>query len=247
MTVAKSPRMNAQTLNCYSCGAAVTSDAPNCSHCGARLASISCPACFGMMFQGAKFCPHCGSHAAEWQASKSNLQCPSCQVRMLQGELRGIPLHECAKCFGIWLGAATFERVCRDAESQAAILGAAQQMAGNSPLGPVRYVRCPQCRELMHRMNFARCSGVIVDVCREHGTWFEANELHRIVHFIRAGGMERARASEKAELAEERRRIQAARRGNEPFASPQAPVYERDLLSMVIRASGDLFTTWLKH
>ena len=82
--------MSTRTLNCYSCGAAVTSDAPNCDHCGARLASISCPSCFGMMFQGAKFCPHCGSPAVQWQSETTNWQCPSCRVPMLRGTLRDI-------------------------------------------------------------------------------------------------------------------------------------------------------------
>src|SRR6185295_4778946 len=88
-----------------------------------------------------------------------------------------------------WLGTASFEHICRNAEQQAATLGGAQPAGGPTALGPVRYVRCPQCNELMHRLNFAHCSGVIVDVCRAHGSWFDANELHRIVHFIRAGGL----------------------------------------------------------
>lgn len=140
---------------------------------------------------------------------------------MLKGNLRGIPLHECGKCYGLWLDTATFERICRDAEQQAAVIGAGPSMGAAVPLGPVRYVRCPQCRELMHRMNFAHCSGVIVDVCRAHGTWFDANELHRIVQFIRDGGLDRSRAKEKAELVEAQRRLRAARMGSQsvPAAS----------------------------
>jgi Zn-finger nucleic acid-binding protein len=238
--------MSTRTLNCYSCGAAVTSDAPNCGHCGARLASISCPSCFGMMFQGAKFCPHCGSPAVQWQSEATNRQCPSCRVPMLHGTLRYIPLHECGKCYGLWLGTAAFEQICRHAEQQAAALGSAQPVGGPAALGPVRYVPCPQCNELMHRLNFARCSGVIVDVCRKHGTWFDSNELHRIVQFIRAGGLDRCRDREKAELAEERRRLQTARINAEPV-----PIYsgsahaEGDLLSLVVGASGDLLVNWL--
>ena len=213
--------MNAQTLHCSSCGAAVSSDKPNCAHCGARLACISCPACFGMMFQSSKFCPHCGGPSAQWDGEDSQRQCPACFTSMLKGNLRGIPLHECGKCYGLWLDTATFERICRDAEQQAAVIGAGPSMGAAVPLGPVRYVRCPQCRELMHRMNFAHCSGVIVDVCRAHGTWFDANELHRIVQFIRDGGLDRSRAKEKAELVEAQRRLRAARMGSQsvPAAS----------------------------
>ena len=43
----------------------------------------------------------------------------------------------------------------------------------------VRYLRCPRCGETMSRSLFARKSGVVVDVCRVHGTWFDATELER--------------------------------------------------------------------
>jgi Zn-finger nucleic acid-binding protein len=65
----------------------------------------------------------------------------------------------------------------------------------------------------MHRQNFARVSGVIVDTCRGHGVWFNQGELRRIVEFIREGGMDRARDHEKAELREERARLRQAENG----------------------------------
>src|SRR5258705_13880277 len=64
----------------------------------------------------------------------------------------------------------------------------------------------------MNRINFARCSGVIVDVCKGHGTWFDRDELSRIVEFIRGGGLEAARDKEKAQLEEARRELEAERR-----------------------------------
>ena len=59
----------------------------------------------------------------------------------------------------------------------------------------------------MNRINFARCSGVIVDVCKGHGTWFDCDELSRIIEFIRGGGLEASRNKEKAAIEEERRRL----------------------------------------
>jgi Zn-finger nucleic acid-binding protein len=69
----------------------------------------------------------------------------------------------------------------------------------------------------MNRINFARCSGVVVDVCRGHGTWFDREELSRIVEFIRGGGLDAARAREKAALEEERRHLESlSRREHSP-------------------------------
>jgi Zn-finger nucleic acid-binding protein len=59
----------------------------------------------------------------------------------------------------------------------------------------------------MNRINFARCSGVIVDVCKGHGTWFDKQELTRIVEFIREGGLEASRQKERAQIEEERRQL----------------------------------------
>jgi len=63
----------------------------------------------------------------------------------------------------------------------------------------------------MNRMNFARCSGVIVDVCRGHGTWFDASELRGIVEFIRAGGLELSRQKEKRGIEFERQELERDR------------------------------------
>lgn len=120
-------------------------------------------------------------------------------------------VQECDRCQGLWLDVSTFENICANREQQSAVLGGASVAPGNAVRAnaKVNYVPCPQCSQLMNRINFARCSGVIVDVCKGHGTWFDSEELSRIIEFIREGGLEVSRANEKAEIQEERRRLQA--------------------------------------
>lgn len=241
--------MNAETLHCQSCGAAVASESPVCAHCGARLAAISCPCCFGMMFRGMKFCPHCGTAAAQWESSGEAMPCPACAVPLLRGTLEKITLHECERCFGIWLDAATFECICRDAEQQAVVLpGAGLGPPSPAALATVRYRRCPGCAQLMNRINFSQRSGVVVDVCREHGTWFDRDELQRIVAFIRSGGLDRARERTKAELAAEVRRMESARRervGSDFDGSPSPG--RIDLLTLAVGSAGGLLGRWLRR
>ncbi len=50
------------------------------------------------------------------------------------------------------------------------------------------YRPCAICGELMNRRNYGRDSGIIIDVCGDHGVWFDADELARILTWIRAGG-----------------------------------------------------------
>ena len=117
-------------------------------------------------------------------------------------------MGECSQCEGLWVDVRSFEKICADREEQSAVLGAAApaSVAGDT-INKVKYVPCPECAQLMNRMNFARCSGVIVDVCKQHGTWFDRDELSRIIEFIRGGGLNAARAKEKLAIAEEREKL----------------------------------------
>ncbi len=53
----------------------------------------------------------------------------------------------------------------------------------------MRYGRCPRCGSIMERLNFGRRSGIVVDACREHGTWFDQGELDAALEFVRDGGL----------------------------------------------------------
>jgi Zn-finger nucleic acid-binding protein len=203
--------MNAETLNCPNCGAAISSDAPLCQYCESKLATIACASCFGMMFKGSRHCPHCGAAATTASAAQlATLKCPRCKAEMSSISIGGEAMRECEHCGGLWLEVAAFERICTNREEQSAVLGGASmapQAQTHSITETVRYVPCPQCSQLMNRINFARCSGVIVDVCKGHGTWFDRDELREIVEFIRSGGFEIARQKEKHELEAERAQL----------------------------------------
>jgi len=206
--------MEAQTLNCPNCGAAISSDSPQCRYCESKLATVSCPSCFATMFLGSKHCPHCGAAAAQATAAElSVLKCPRCRVDMKSIMLGSIAMRECEQCLGLWVEVAAFEKICADREEQSAVLGTASPSPSPSHQAPsadmekIRYVPCPQCSQLMNRINFARCSGVIVDICKGHGTWFDPDELSGIVQFIRSGGLEVSRQKEKHELEFQREQL----------------------------------------
>jgi Zn-finger nucleic acid-binding protein len=121
----------------------------------------------------------------------------------------------------LWVGTEVFQEICSNQEKQTAVLGLPTSLEPHQVnTSGVRYVPCPVCRTLMNRVNFANCSGVIIDVCRSHGSWFEREELHRIVSFIRAGGMDRSRRNQIAEFEEAERRYRSARSGGPLPGSP---------------------------
>ncbi|MGI9164796.1 MAG: zf-TFIIB domain-containing protein [Pyrinomonadaceae bacterium] len=176
--------MNAETLNCPMCGAATSTDEPLCNYCGSRLATIACASCFGMMFIGSRHCPRCGAAAAARVGGNlSPRSCPRCRIDMQAIAIGSTTVRECERCIGLWVDVASFEKICADREEQAAVLGTASPAPASGALqkSKVSYAPCPECKQLMNRVNFARCSSVIVDVCKGHGTWFDREELSRIV------------------------------------------------------------------
>jgi Zn-finger nucleic acid-binding protein len=200
-----------ETMNCPACGAPVPSDATSCTHCGSRLAVVACPSCFGMVFAGAKFCSHCGAAIAREEIPTAVKElCPRCQIGMDTVAVGATQLRECPQCEGIWADADSLQKICADREQQAAVLGIPRSLPVDAnSLDNVRYVPCPVCSTLMNRVAFAHCSGVVVDVCKAHGTWFDKDELRRIVEFIRAGGLEAARAEELEDIERKRRELRA--------------------------------------
>ncbi len=204
--------MDAAALTCPQCGAAAAADATECAFCHARLATTACPSCFGMVFVGSKHCSHCGAEITAVQAQASELSCPRGCGKLRALTLGGVALNECEQCNGVWLALDDFQKLCAEQERRAVFLGAESQAhrTPSASVPTVRYVPCPLCTKLMNRVNFGKRSGVIVDSCAKHGTWFDADELRRVVEFVRDGGLDRARAIEKEQLEDERRRLSLA-------------------------------------
>lgn len=241
--------MHAETLNCPTCGAAVSSDATHCKFCDARLATVACPRCLEMMFVGSRHCSHCGARVKEAaKVEAPSRRCPRCRIEMEAISVGSENLRECARCNGLWVDVATFEQICNEREQQAAVLGAAAivpKEATTVETNKVRYVPCPECGQLMNRVNFARCSGVVVDVCKGHGTWFDRNELQRIIDFIRGGGLTVSRSREKRELEEERQRLRQEQLAATLHNKPMSFGEDRERRSSVVQAAGELLKLML--
>jgi Zn-finger nucleic acid-binding protein len=118
-----------------------------------------------------------------------------------------LEVRDCHACGGLWLDRAVFEQLGSSRERQGAVLGAlpAPTAPASVALEAVQYRPCPACRQRMNRVNYARRSGVVLDVCKEHGLWFDKDELRRVLAFIAGGGLDRARELELEELKEAKR------------------------------------------
>jgi Zn-finger nucleic acid-binding protein len=198
---------DASGLHCPNCGAAAEPEAGRCRYCQARLATVSCPSCFALGFDGAAYCHKCGAARVRRQEDDAAATCPACQQGLRHVDVGATPFLECVACDGVWVDAEVFERLCAQRASQAAVLARLVPRAAGDSRGTVRYRPCLRCGKMMNRVNFGKLSGAVIDVCRGHGTFLDAGELHQIVTFISEGGLDKARARQIEELREQEKRL----------------------------------------
>jgi Zn-finger nucleic acid-binding protein len=142
----------------------------------------------------------------------------------------GFAVHGCRGCGSAWVDASTLQAVLEAAAATAPMEGHGtgergvqrRTMARGAAMRPVVYRKCPMCEHTMTRRNFARVSGVVVDTCALHGTFFDAGELEDVLAFVRSGGLALAKRRDDEERASIQRAelSTAALRADSPGMGP---------------------------
>jgi Zn-finger nucleic acid-binding protein len=210
--------------------ARVSGSARFCSHCGSPIlvaqaaagaTPLHCPACGGASQLASRRlgaepvavseCALCGGlwvdraafEVLVVRARHAQLGAPALALVAAADEPAGHPA-------AAWGGGPT--------EHAASAAGAgptedAASAAGGGPAAPAPggrlYRPCAVCGALMNRQNYGRKSGVILDLCRAHGIWFDLDELPRVLSWIQNGGEQRAGQldAEEARAAARERRL----------------------------------------
>lgn len=198
-------------LHCPSCGAAVKRDAGACDYCSAALdfslkgKTIHCPHCMASTQADGRFCIRCArpvkGQVKEGLVLEDRL-CPRCSVAMRGLKIGDFSLVGCTRCNGTFVPHEVFEMM-QERSDRIVIPTDFARRAELAQEQVVRYVRCPVCRNLMNRANFARISGVIIDICKGHGIWFDPGEMEKIVDFIARGGLIKAKELDLQRLKDE--------------------------------------------
>jgi len=214
----------ADVVRCSSCAGPREKRATNCNFCGADFSihekdmHTVCPGCLAVVSDRARYCHHCGLgiHPESAAGETTTLPCPECGAEQFLisralGAAQAAAM-ECSRCGGLWLGNEVFQKLV---DQTAALAVPPVDATRSRSAGPAamheeegwRYRPCPVCQQRMPRKNYGRKSGVIIDLCRGHGMWFDANELPRILAWVRRGGLRVAAARDaEAAKADQRRR-----------------------------------------
>lgn len=161
-----------------------------------------------------KYCPYCGEQAAQ-ESDLTDLTCPHCNVIMDKVmEIESI-IDYCPECGGVWCENNELEEITRERDVFLRD-DIPRKFVKKRPEEIVQYIKCPVCKEQMNRMNFGKISGIIVDICSNHGIWLDSGELEEIRAFIANGGIDKA---QNKDILENRVAIEeASRNANEALS-----------------------------
>jgi len=203
VTIQRPKGHDASVVHCSTCGAAREEGSKACGYCGSDFTihetdlETICPGCLARVSDRARYCHHCATPlAADVVAGEaSKLICPVCPGRKLFSRRlpdAAVTVLECRVCAGMWIGLEAFHDLLNAEERRKERLTVTHRPAAAAK--QQGYRKCPDCAGLMIRRNLGRGkSGVVLDVCGEHGLWFDCDELSHALAWIRAGGLEDAR------------------------------------------------------
>ena len=120
-------------------------------------------------------CPRCNEYLEEqsWEGT-ATLSCPNCRGTFFPGNALETVLDKLR---------ATVDPV--DADT---VLREFKDRFTRQLPNAVRYKGCPVCAEVMIRRAYGTVSGVIIDLCSDHGSWVDESQFAALADFICRGG-----------------------------------------------------------
>src|SRR6478752_545104 len=186
----------ARVHQCPVCGAFARDGERSCRHCSTLLATLRCRHCFELSYPDDLHCRGCGLELGlSPRPDEASEICPDCKLTLRAFEAGAGKLLACERCGGQMVTHGLLRALLEQREALGRAVPSPIDVPRGNPLAdPVRYRACPSCGHMMNRKNFGGSSGIVVDVCALHGTFFDAGELPRVLEFVRRGGLAKARA-----------------------------------------------------
>jgi Zn-finger nucleic acid-binding protein len=235
--------IEAGMMRCPNCGGDVAEAARTCGYCHAELATVRCHHCYAMNAARSAHCTGCGRELGlEPVGDADQRPCARCKKPLSLFTGTGGVLLDCADCGGQFVEHELL-RSLLEAREVTGLAVTRRARRGELRLTAVRYVPCPSCGALMNRKNFGSESGVVVDVCSLHGTWFDQGELPRVLEFVASGGLRLARERER-EREHQEDRMRTAKMIAGPQTSHVPQVWGKGDMESLADATAELID-WL--
>jgi len=109
------------------------------------------------------------------------LRCPRCRKRLFTATVKEVELSACGGCGGIWIDNASARRVLADPEPIFAEMATRAGTNAQARSTETKERICPACPSVLDK---TRVHGIELDVCPDHGTWFDAFELAMLVRVL---------------------------------------------------------------
>ncbi|MHC4410409.1 MAG: hypothetical protein ACYS0F_15575 [Planctomycetota bacterium] len=193
-----------ETSLCPSCGNTIYGIAP-CAVCNADRAPrrrgeqrrTLCGGC-GNEIDAGEECTICSSGRGGKRRRKGPegvVACIGCELPMEEQDWDGVAVRMCPSCQAMLFPPSALERVLNKLRDSAEHIDYAEvvrefrdrhktQRVAKS----IRYKHCPVCDEMMVRRNYANASGIILDVCGDHGHWVDQNAFAELSDWVTRGG-----------------------------------------------------------
>ncbi|MGQ0613274.1 MAG: zf-TFIIB domain-containing protein [Planctomycetaceae bacterium] len=159
-----------------------------CSGCGNEVSDpASCPVC------RAGRGPRRAARAAA-DAAAAPPACPRCAEKLEEQDWEEVKVSCCPTCRGTFFPGRGLEvtldklRATVTPTDVASVLTEFKDRFTRTLPDAVRYKACPVCHTVMTRRNYAKVSGVIIDLCGNHGSWVDEAAFAELANFITRGG-----------------------------------------------------------
>src|SRR5260221_2118090 len=103
--------------------------------------------------------------------------CPRCHRDLTAGTARERPVWACGVCGGVWLDGATGTELAAKLDDDAVGMAEGAAKKATFRRGTAGSTKCPACAQPLARTSLR---GVEIDVCSQHGTWFDRGELQEV-------------------------------------------------------------------
>jgi Zn-finger nucleic acid-binding protein len=110
--------------------------------------------------------------------------CLRCKGALVNHRHEGVIIDRCSTCGGVWLDQGELEAIIETRLNEHAPSFVEETLkqgkAGLPEQAQHDLIPCPKCTSTMKVINYAYDSGVIINICPNHGIWLDSKELERI-------------------------------------------------------------------